>query len=143
MNKAKIEKLARDKRKPGGANKGGLERPDFLIIDDPQSAQERAGARGVILDPSSVAALSGAIVEGIRAALIDIGPTLARIAASDTLHSLEKPATILRRAIDEGNLARALFDESKARGVYAQKWDCWVIRQFYFQFFKESPHCSP
>ena len=24
-------------------------------------------------------------------------------------------------------------------GVYAQKWDCWVIRQFYFQFFKDSP----
>ena len=28
-------------------------------------------------------------------------------------------------------------------GVYAQQWDCWVIWQFYFQFFKESPHCSP
>jgi len=27
--------------------------------------------------------------------------------------------------------------------VYAQQWDCWVIRQFYFQFFKESPYCSP
>ena len=27
--------------------------------------------------------------------------------------------------------------------VYAQKWDCWVVRKFYFQFFKESPHCSP
>jgi len=27
--------------------------------------------------------------------------------------------------------------------VYAQQWDCWVIWQFYFQFFKESPHCSP
>ena len=26
-------------------------------------------------------------------------------------------------------------------GVYAQQLDCWVIRQFYFQFFKESPHC--
>ena len=24
-------------------------------------------------------------------------------------------------------------------GVYAQQWDCWVIRQFYFQFFKDSP----
>ena len=24
-----------------------------------------------------------------------------------------------------------------------QQWDCWVIRQFYFQFFKESSHCSP
>ena len=28
-------------------------------------------------------------------------------------------------------------------GVYAQEWDCWVIWQFYFQFFKESPHRSP
>ena len=27
--------------------------------------------------------------------------------------------------------------------VYAQQWDWWVIWQFYFQFFKESPHCSP
>ena len=27
--------------------------------------------------------------------------------------------------------------------VYAQQWDCWVIWQFYFQFFKESPHCYP
>ena len=27
-------------------------------------------------------------------------------------------------------------------GVYAQQWDCWVVWQFYFQFFKESPHCS-
>ena len=24
--------------------------------------------------------------------------------------------------------------------VYAQQWDWWVIWQFYFQFFKESPH---
>ena len=28
-------------------------------------------------------------------------------------------------------------------GVYAQQWDCWVIRQLYLQFFKESPHCFP
>ena len=28
-------------------------------------------------------------------------------------------------------------------GVYAQQRDCWVLWQFYFQFFKESPHCSP
>ena len=25
-------------------------------------------------------------------------------------------------------------------GVYAPQWDCWVLWQFYFQFFKESPH---
>ena len=28
-------------------------------------------------------------------------------------------------------------------GVYAQQWDCWVVWQFYFQFLKESLHCSP
>ena len=28
-------------------------------------------------------------------------------------------------------------------GVHAQQWDSWVIWQFYFQFFKESPHYSP
>ena len=28
-------------------------------------------------------------------------------------------------------------------GVYAQKWDCWVIWKFYFQFFKKSPYSSP
>ena len=24
--------------------------------------------------------------------------------------------------------------------VYAQQWDCWVVWQLNFQFFKESPH---
>ena len=27
--------------------------------------------------------------------------------------------------------------------VYAQEWDCWAVWQFCFQFFKQSPHCSP
>ena len=26
--------------------------------------------------------------------------------------------------------------------VYAQKWDCWVVWQFYFQFLKDSRHFS-
>ena len=36
---------------------------------------------------------------------------------------------------------RVSFD-SGFFGVYAQQWECWLIRQFYFQFFKESPPCS-
>ena len=28
-------------------------------------------------------------------------------------------------------------------GMNAQEWDCLVIWQFYFPFFKESPHCYP
>ena len=26
--------------------------------------------------------------------------------------------------------------------MYAQEWDCWIIWQLYFQFFKETPYCS-
>ena len=36
-----------------------------------------------------------------------------------------------------------VFFNSGFLSVYAQQWDCRVIRQFYFQFFKESLHCSP
>ena len=34
-------------------------------------------------------------------------------------------------------------EHTHSLSVYAQQWDCWVIRQFYFQIFKEYPHCSP
>ena len=27
-------------------------------------------------------------------------------------------------------------------GVYDPQWDCWVVWQFYFQFFKESRYFS-
>ena len=35
---------------------------------------------------------------------------------------------------------QATWGQGQLRGflsVYAQQWDCWIIRQFYFQFFKE------
>ena len=41
--------------------------------------------------------------------LLDIGPKLARLAAADTIHTVEKPETVLHRAIDEGASARALL----------------------------------
>ena len=47
-----------------------------------------------------------------------------------------------KQCFDEHWGARVSF-RSGFLGVYAQDWDCWVIWQFYFQFFKESPHCSP
>ena len=47
-----------------------------------------------------------------------------------------------KRCCDEHWGTRVSFP-SGFLSVYAQQWDCWIIRQFYFQFFKESPHCSP
>ena len=57
------------------------------------------------------------------------------------------PAGVIGTTAD--NLRAAAAGENEEwttdypRFMYAQQWDCWVIRQFYFQFFKESPHCSP
>ena len=45
--------------------------------------------------------------------------------------------------INSAAMNTAVSFNSGVLDVYAQQWDCWVIRQFYFQFFKESPHCSP
>ena len=47
-----------------------------------------------------------------------------------------------KQCCDEHRGAHVSF-RSGFLGVYAQKWDCWVIWQFYFQFFKKSPHCFP
>ena len=47
-----------------------------------------------------------------------------------------------KRCCDEHRGTRVSFN-SGFLCVYAQQWNCWVIRQFYLQFFKKSPHCSP
>ena len=43
-----------------------------------------------------------------------------------------------KQCCDEHWGARVSF-RSGILGVYAQKWDCWLIWKFYFQFFKRSP----
>ena len=43
----------------------------------------------------------------------------------------------------DGHWATRVSFNSGFLSVYAQQWDCWVIWQFYFQFFKESSHFSP
>lgn len=45
----------------------------------------------------------------IRAALADLGPVLARIAAADTIHTTERPETVLDRAVKEGRLAAEIM----------------------------------
>ena len=46
---------------------------------------------------------------------------------------------IYKQCCNEHWCARVSF-RSGFLGVYAQKWDCWVIWQFYFQFLKKSLH---
>lgn len=88
MNKAAIERLAAPR------------------------AQESETSRGVVIDPASVAAISGAIVEGVRAALLDIGPVLARLAAADLVYNTEQPVQVLDNSINEGKMAATLIRRS-------------------------------
>ena len=36
-----------------------------------------------------------------------------------------------------------IFSDYGFLWIYAQEWDCRIIWQFYFLFFKEHPECSP
>ena len=67
------------------------------------------------------------------------------IDAEKAFDKIQHPFMIktLQKSGIEGTYLNIIKFSSGFLGVYAQKWDCWVIRQFYFQFFKESPHCSP
>jgi hypothetical protein len=56
------------------------------------------------------AELRQAIRAEVRAALVEFGPILARLAAADTIHTTERAETVLERAVKEGRLARRLMD---------------------------------
>ena len=50
-----------------------------------------------------------AIAEAVADKLVEVGPKLARLAAADTVHTVQKPETVLRRAIDEGEIASVMM----------------------------------
>lgn len=67
------------------------------------------GGEAVELSAGSVRAIAEAVAEAVAEKLVEIGPKLARLAAADTVHSVERPGTIFRRAIEEGASASALL----------------------------------
>jgi hypothetical protein len=48
----------------------------------------------------------------VRDALIEVGPILARLAAADTIHTVEQPPRVFRTALDEAQTARAVLAEA-------------------------------
>lgn len=67
----------------------------------------------VSLAPASVVA----IADEIEKRLVAVGPTLARLAAADTIHSVERGETVIRHALDEGDVAaRLMAERTEANG---------------------------
>lgn len=73
----------------------------------PKKAKSKptSGGESVELSAGSVRAIAEAVAEK----LVEIGPKLARLAAADTIHSIERPETLFRRAIEEGASVSALL----------------------------------
>ena len=58
-----------------------------------------------------------------------------------TLRLLPCPGYCKQRCYE--HQGECIFSNQSFLWIYVQEWDCWVIWQFYFQFFKETPYCSP
>ena len=114
MRKRDIEELAKRKRQQQAAQP--------IAPKAANSPQERAAHDGCGHckgDGSArCEAISGAytgiralVREEVREALLELGPILARLAMVDTIHTVERPDTLFRRAINEGTQARDILRE--------------------------------
>lgn len=108
MNKSKIEAMARRERAKAAAAKLKAE---TIAPDAREAAQEREARGAVNLTAETIDAIVCGFSRELQRALLELGPILARLAAADTIRTVEKPARVLGRAIGEGQMAQALLDE--------------------------------
>ncbi|MBO7685782.1 MAG: hypothetical protein J6V72_05330 [Kiritimatiellae bacterium] len=105
MNKAKIEALARKSRAKSA-------KPEQTAPGAPETACKREERRAVNLTPETINALADAFSRELRHVLLEVGPILARLTAADTLHTCERTATVLGRALVEAQTAAAVMAEA-------------------------------
>ena len=114
MNKAKIEKMARNARAKSAQGKPKQSAQAAQISSDaPKHAQECAATMAVNLTPETIAELTKSFSGVLRQVLQEVGPIVARVAAADTVHTVERPATVFARAIAEGRDVAALLTTSE------------------------------
>lgn len=105
MRKADIEKLGKDKPAQVRANdlRGGI------APDAREAAQERKTRESVNLSRETINALADAVAGAIVTRLGVLLPVCARLAAADTVHTVQKAETVLRGAVSEGEQAAAII----------------------------------
>lgn len=109
MRKADIEKLGKGKPAQVRANgsRGGI------APDAREAAHERETREAVNLSRETINALADAVAGAIVTRLEVLLPICARLAAADTIHTVQKAETVLGDAIKEGLLAGGLIWEKK------------------------------
>lgn len=98
MRKSDIEKFAHSPKASNGERHGHA----TAAQNARREAKTREITQGVELSASSVAALSSAIVDGLAAKLVELLPVVARIAAADTVHTMQGEDAVMRKAVSEG-----------------------------------------
>lgn len=101
MRKSDIERLA--KAKSAGGNR--------IAPDARRAAKAPAKVAAVITTPESIKAIGDAVARNVIESLAVLLPVCARLAAADTLHTAQKPETVMRDAIAEGMTATMLIRE--------------------------------
>ena len=108
MNKATIQQIARRNRiKAQAASSLAKE----ITSELSQRPQDRETSKGLNLTPETIEAIVDGFSREFRRTLLEVGPILARLAAADTIHSVEHKATIIGRSLVEGQTAAALLAE--------------------------------
>lgn len=74
--------------------------------------QERETRGAVNLTPETVDAIVGGFSRELRRAMLELGPILARLAAADTIHTVERAPKVFGRALDEAQAARVVLAEA-------------------------------
>ena len=100
MRKSDIENMARH-----SGNRATLTRQKRIAPDARERPCKREHGAAVNLSRETMDALAEAVAAAITKRLADLLPICARLAAADTLHTSQKPQTVLQDAITEGLMA--------------------------------------
>ena len=112
MNKAKIEKMAREARAKSAAARTKTAPADAIAPGARQAAQERAAVQTVNLSPETIDAILRGFSRELRRVLVEVGPILARLGAADTVHTVERPPRVFGTALDEARIAQTVLTEA-------------------------------
>lgn len=108
MSKATIERRAKSapgKCRVAAASQELASTAERIASDAREGVQPRAEREAVNLSRETIGELADAVAAAIATRLGVMLPVCARIAAADTLHNVQQPATIFKHAVNEGIIA--------------------------------------